>query len=126
MANANIEYSNVFDLSNEDVVNEYKNCDIVNFPSLFEGFGMPIVEGQAVGRPVVTSNISPMNEVAGAGAIRVDPTDVNAIKKAYLKVISDEDFRNNVINKGLENVQQYRLQTVAGRYIELYNEIAVK
>lgn len=126
LANANIEYSNVFDLSNEDVVNEYKNCDIVNFPSLFEGFGMPIVEGQAVGRPVVTSNISPMNEVAGAGAIRVDPTDVNAIKKAYLKVISDEDFRNNVINKGLENVQQYRLQTVAGRYIELYNEIAVK
>ncbi|MDO6810408.1 glycosyltransferase family 1 protein [Zobellia galactanivorans] len=118
-----IDYSNVRDLSNEEIVNEYKNCDIVNFPSLFEGFGMPVIEGQAVGRPVVTSNISPMKYVAGEGAVLVDPKNVQSIKKAYLRVINDADFRNGLIEKGKKNVMQFQLKSVSEMYVNLYHEI---
>ncbi len=119
----NIDYSNAFDLSNSEVVKEYEKCDIVNFPSLFEGFGMPIIEGQAVGRPVITSNISPMKDVAGDGAILVDPMAVDAIKKAYLKIINDDAFRLSVIEKGLKNVEHYQAKNIAKKYIDIYYQI---
>ncbi len=121
-----IEFSNVSNLTNEEVVREYENCDIVNFPSLFEGFGMPVVEGQAVGRPVVTSNISPMKYVAGDGALLVDPKDVQSIKKAYHKIIDDDDFRARLVQNGVKNVEQYRLQSVSDMYVGLYQEIESK
>ena len=122
----NLEYSIVSNLSNEEVVKEYENCDIVNFPSLFEGFGMPVVEGQAVGRPVVTSNISPMKYVAGDGAVMVDPRDVESIKKAYLKIINDDNFREKLIERGTENVKKFQLKAVSAMYVSLYQEIQSK
>lgn len=119
----NIQYTNVYNLSNEEVVNEYKKCDIVNFPSLFEGFGMPIIEGQAVGRPVLTSNIAPMKQVAGDGAVLVDPKNVEAISAAYLKIINDDDFRNKLVEKGSENVKRYELKNISNQYLAVYREI---
>ncbi len=119
-----LDYSNVFDLTNEEIVNEYVKSDIINFPSLFEGFGMPIIEGQAVGRIVITSNLAPMNQVAGEGAVLVNPEDVEGIKQAYLKVIGDKEFRNSIKEKGFENVKKYQLDKITKQYIELYNEIA--
>ncbi|MDE3741482.1 glycosyltransferase family 4 protein [Maribacter polysaccharolyticus] len=126
LVKCNIEYSNAFDLSNADIVKEYEKCDIVNFPSLFEGFGMPIIEGQAVGRPVITSNIAPMNQVAGEGAILVDPMNSDDIKSAYMKIITDDNLREEIIRKGLKNVKKYRVKNIANEYINLYQEIASK
>ena len=60
-----IEYSCNSNLTHRQIVDEYCKADIINFPSLFEGFGMPIIEGQAIGRVVVTSNIPPMIDIAG-------------------------------------------------------------
>ena len=57
-----IDYTNAFNLSDNEIIEEYKKCDIVNFPSTHEGFGMPIIEGQAIGRVVLTSDLSPMNQ----------------------------------------------------------------
>ena len=74
-----IDYSNAFNLTDEEILKEYLNCDIVSFPSLYEGFGMPIIEGQSVGRVVVTSNLSPMKEIAGNSAILVDPKNIESI-----------------------------------------------
>lgn len=118
-----VEYSNVFNLSNKEVVKEYENCDIVNFPSLFEGFGMPIIEGQAVGRPVLTSNILPMKSVAGEGAVLVNPKSVESIKNGYIKIITNEDFRNNLVKKGGLNVKRFQLNTVTGLYLDLYKNL---
>ncbi|KGK29325.1 glycosyltransferase family 1 protein [Cellulophaga sp. E6(2014)] len=120
------DFSNVFNLTNEEIVLEYENCDIVNFPSLFEGFGMPIIEGQAVGRIVVTSNIPPMNQVAGGGAVLVEPTDITSIKKAYKNIIASDIFREKMILKGLENVEKYKLSTITNQYTGLYNELIEK
>ena len=79
-------------LTHEEIVSEDRKADIINFPSLFEGFGMPIIEGQATGRIVITSNLSPMKEVAGNGAILVDPYSVNEIRNAYLSVIQNKRY----------------------------------
>ena len=89
-------------LSSDEVVRGYEEADIVTLVSTLEGFGMPIVEAQAVGRVVVTSNVSSMPEVAGDGACLVDPLDVSAIRAGIRKVIDDGSYRGALISWGFE------------------------
>lgn len=112
-----IEYSNGYNLSDEEIFDEYKKCDIVNFPSLYEGFGMPIVEGNAVGRVVVTSNRSPMNEIANGAAVLVNPEDVASIRKGYLEAIKNHDY---YIKKGTENAKHFQCPEIARQYLSIY------
>ncbi len=84
-----------------------RNADIFLFPSFYEGFGLPILEAQSLGTPVVTSNISSMPEVADFSAILVDPRKPEEIVEATYRLISDENFKNDIINKGLENVKRF-------------------
>lgn len=116
-----ISYSQAVNLTNEEVVREYENCDIVNFPSLDEGFGMPIIEGQAVGRVVVTSDLPPMNEIVGSSAVLVNPTNVRSILEGYKKAIAQHE---NIIYSGLENVKQYSVAKIAKEYYNVYKEVA--
>ena len=81
------DYSFASNLSDNDLLKEYQNADIINFPSCHEGFGMPIIEGQAVGRIVVTSNIEPMISVANNGAAICDPYNIESIRNTYIRVI---------------------------------------
>jgi len=118
-----IDYSIVHNLSDEQLLQEYKNADIINFPSLHEGFGMPIIEGQAIGRLVITSDIEPMKSVAGDGAILCNPYDVQSIREAYLKGITDCDYRGRIIKAGIENVKKYRLERITKQYFELYKSL---
>lgn len=118
-----IEYSNGMNLTHEEIVTEYRNADIINFPSLFEGFGMPIIEGQATGRIVITSNLSPMKEVAGNGAILINPYSAEDIRNAYLSVIQNESIREQLINEGLKNIENYKVRKVVQQYTDLYKEI---
>lgn len=118
-----IEYSNSFDLSHDEIVEEYKKADIINFPSLFEGFGMPIIEGQATGRVVITSNISPMKEVAGKGAVLVNPYSIKEIREAYQTVIENKNKREQLIKEGIKNVENYKVENISKRYSELYKMI---
>lgn len=119
-----IEYSNAVDISNEEVAKEYENCNIVNFPSTFEGFGMPVMEGQKVGRIVLTSNIAPMVDVAAGCAVIVDPFDVESIRNGYLKILgmTDEE-RQAIIDRGLENCKRFDAEVIAQKYMDIYKEI---
>lgn len=117
-----IEYSNGMNLTHEEIVTEYRNADIINFPSLFEGFGMPIIEGQATGRIVITSNLSPMKEVAGNGAILITPHSVEDIRNAYLSVIQNKSIREHLINEGLKNIENYKVGKVVQQYTDLYKK----
>ncbi|WP_430817692.1 glycosyltransferase family 4 protein [Carboxylicivirga sp. RSCT41] len=119
----NIEYTNKYQISDKELEQEYMNCDLLSFCSLNEGFGMPILEAQAIGRPVITSNLSSMPEVAGDGACFVDPYDLNSIKAGITKVIENKEYRNKLITNGLENVKRFNPQTVAGLYETLYQKI---
>ena len=108
------------DLNENQLIQEYQEADIINFPSLFEGFGMPIIEGQTVGRVVVTSNLSPMKEVAGNGAFLVNPLSVDEIRKAYSKIIASEDLRDLLIRRGVENSSYYAASKIAREYMQIY------
>lgn len=121
-----IEYSNSFDLSHYEIVEEYRKADIINFPSLFEGFGMPIIEGQAIGRIVITSDLSPMKDVAGNGAILINPYSVEDIKRAYQIIIEKKTVRDVLIDEGLRNVEKFKVENISRKYIDLYNEINEK
>lgn len=115
-----IDFNNRFHISDNDIVDEYCKADIISFPSLFEGFGMPIIEGQAIGRPVVTSNIEPMLSVAGGAAILVDPFDIDSIRNGLCKHCK-EDLQA-IIQKGLENVKCYTSENIAIEYMNIYNQ----
>ena len=119
----NIRYKNFYNLNFDEVINLYKQADIICFASLYEGFGLPIVEGQATGRPVITSNICSMPEVAGNGALFIDPYSIVEYRKAILSLIADEDLRNDLIDKGRVNVLRFDNQTISNAYLTLYKEI---
>jgi len=122
-----IDYSNAFDLSDDEIINEYKNADIVAFPSLFEGLGMPILEGQAIGRVVLTSNIPPMNRIAGNSAYFLNnPLDENEYKIAVVKIINDSQLQNKLIQAGINNVRKYTINESVSKYMNLYGQIINK
>lgn len=110
-------------LSRDEVVALYQSCDLVCFVSTYEGFGMPILEAQAVGRPVLTSDISPMREVAGEGALKVDPFDVSAIRGGLMRLLEDTGLREDLIKEGFLNVAEYSAKAVAAQYAALYCEV---
>ena len=122
--NNNIQVQISFELSLEELVEKYTAADIVLFPSLYEGFGMLIIEANAAGRPVITSNMSPMTEVAGKAACFVDPYDIASIRQGIVKVTEDDDFRAAIVENGLANARLYRLERVVENYLDLYKEFS--
>ena len=119
----NISYRNEKRVDSDAMRDEYRKADIVSFCSMFEGFGLPIIEAQAMRTPLVTSNIEPMKSVAGDGAMLVDPRDPAEIRQAIESIIGDSRLRENMVERGLENVKRFEPAAIARRYAELYEEI---
>ncbi|MDR2009378.1 MAG: glycosyltransferase [Bacteroidales bacterium] len=115
-----ISYSTISNLSDEEIVQEYKKCDVVCFCSVYEGFGMPIIEGNAVGRCVITSFIPPMTEIAADAACFVNPHDSSSIEKGFRKIILDAGYRNQLIERGRKNSDKFQPCNAASSYIKLY------
>lgn len=84
-----------------------RNADVFLFPTLYEGFGIPILEAQSVGVPVVTSDVSSLPEVAADGAMYVDPLNVKSIAEGIRKVLSDQALRDGIIEKAAHNVNRF-------------------
>ena len=123
LAASGLPFENSFDLSGAQMAQAYVACDIVGFASLYEGFGMPVIEGQATGRVVVTSNLAPMTEVAADGACLVDPLNVESIRTGIERVTKDAAYREQLIAAGLRNVERFRPAAIAAMYLELYREV---
>jgi len=119
-----IDYLYQSGLTEEEMLQKYREADIISFASTYEGFGMPILEAQATGRVVVTSNLSSMPEVAGEGACLVDPFSEQAIRQGILKVIENDRYREELITKGFENIKRYQPDYIARQYLELYKQTA--
>lgn len=119
----NIKFEWKSDLTRQEVYECYKKCDILFFASEYEGFGVPILEAQTVGRPVITSTISSMPDVAGDAALLVDPFSVDEIKNALFTLREDSELRSALIKKGIENVKRYSLKTISMQYFNVYKEL---
>ncbi len=100
-------------VSDEDKFYLMANADVFLFPTFYEGFGLPILEAQSVGMPVVTSNVSSMPEVAGNSAVLVDPKNTNEIAEAVYKLISNESYKNDIIEKGYNNIKRFSWEKCA-------------
>ncbi|MFP5220282.1 MAG: glycosyltransferase family 4 protein [Actinomycetes bacterium] len=111
------------DLSDDDVVRAYREADLLLFPSTSEGFGVPVLEAQASGRPVVTSDRSPMREVSGGAAVLVDPEDVASIRAGVRRVLDEPARRDALVRDGLRNVEAYRPAAVAAEYAAVYRDV---
>jgi glycosyltransferase involved in cell wall biosynthesis len=123
LKNKNIFYQIRNKLSESEMRDAYGRADIIIFPSVHEGFGLPIIEAQATGRPVLTSRLEPMVSVAGGAACLVDPYHADSIRSGLLRIIGDESFRNELVERGFENVKRFQLSEVTRQYSDLYLEL---
>ncbi len=107
----------------EALIRFYNAADVMLAPSLYEGFGLTILEAMACGTPVITSNVSSLPEVAGDGAILVNPTDIEAITQHIFHLQKDFAYRQNLINQGLTKAKIFTWQQNAEDMARLYKEI---
>lgn len=110
-------------IPDEDLVAIYNLAAAALLPSFYEGFGLPILEAQACGTPVITSNISSMPEVAGEGALLVDPYNVGGIEESLKNITSDQKLRNELVDKGFENIKRFSWKKVAQDTVNVYESI---
>jgi glycosyltransferase involved in cell wall biosynthesis len=110
-------------ISREELRTLYSFASCFVFPSVYEGFGIPLLEAMACGAPVVCSNSSSLPEVAGNAAIMVDPYDIDGFSVAMEKVIENGDLRNNMIQNGLERVKQFSWEKAARETLQVYEKI---
>ena len=96
-----------------------KNADVFLFPTLYEGFGIPVLEAQSVGVPIVASRTSSLPEVAGLGAVFVDPESVESIADGIQRVLSDKGLRDDIIAKGIKNIERFSWQKCAEEVVSL-------
>jgi len=115
-----IDYSSEYNINQDGMQRAYEESDLLLFASTLEGFGMPILEAQTVGRPVITSNISSMPEVAGDAACLVDPYSVESIRAGVMSVTGDAAYRESIVSKGFENCRRFSAPQVARQYEALY------
>ena len=123
ITSSGVFFTSVSALSEAALVEEYCNCDIVSLVSTYEGFGLPIIEAQATGRPVVTSSILSMPEVAGLGACLVDPYSVDDIRSAFAKLRDDDIYREKVVTAGFENIRRFSATSIAAAYGKIYTSL---
>jgi len=110
-------------LSIEELELLYGSASVLVYCSLYEGFGLPIVDSFACGVPVVTSNVSAMPEIGGDAALYVNPRDVLDIRNKLKEVMEDKDLREDLIKKGLTQVKKFSWEKTAQQTVEVYKEL---
>jgi glycosyltransferase involved in cell wall biosynthesis len=107
-------------LSQTDLQLLYSFADVLVFPSLYEGFGMPVLEAMACGTPVITSKTTALGEVAGDAAMLVDPSNARELADAITHAIEDEALRASLKAKGFARAKQFSWSQSAAQMCQLY------
>jgi glycosyltransferase involved in cell wall biosynthesis len=101
----------------------YSAATVFAFPSLYEGFGMPVLEAMACGTPVLTSNLSALPEVAGDAGLLVDPYDADAISTGLAELLESQSRREELSRRGLERARRFTWHQVAEQTLHVYRQI---
>ena len=104
----------------EELPKLYSGADLFVYPSLYEGFGLPLLEAMACGCPVITSNVSSLPEVVGDAGILVDPLDVNGLADMMYKVLNNEDVREKMVKKGSKRAKMFSWERCAEETLRVY------
>ena len=100
-------------ISDKEKKTLYENCSVFVFPSLSEGFGIPLLEAFDSEAPVITSNVTSLPEVAGNGAILVKPTSINEISKGITRILTDNQYAMSLVRNGKKQVEIYRWKSAS-------------
>jgi len=106
-------------VADEDVPALYREAALFAFPSLYEGFGLPVLEAMACGVPVVCSNTSSLPEVAGSAALLVDPLDVDALSGAMCRALEDDALRRTMVKRGLAQAAHFTWKRSARQLLDV-------
>ncbi len=110
-------------VDDEDLPALYSAAALFAFPSLYEGFGLPVLEAMACGTPVVTSNTSSLIEVGGDAAWLIEPTSVDAIAHAMHRILEDADLRQQLVQRGFQQARRFTWDKAASQLKEIYERI---
>ena len=119
----NISFKNYSNINNEQLLSIYSKSDILVFPSLYEGFGMPLIEANSLGIPVITSNISPMKDICRHSGLLINPYNYNNLKSKILLLMNDKELRRKMVMKGKINARKYNSSLIAKKFLELYKKL---
>lgn len=112
------------EISNEELALLYKYAKVFVYPSIFEGFGIPVIEAIASGIPVITSNSSCLKETGGDAALYCDPNNHEDLANSILNIISNNSLRNKLIENGKEHIKKFTPEVFAKNIMNIYKELA--
>ena len=110
-------------VKHEDLNLLYCGTEAFLFPSLYEGFGIPVLEAMAAGVPVMTSNVSSLPEVGGEAAYYVDPSDIDQISRGIYRLAEEPQLRRELIEKGFKQIQKFSWRRTVEQTLEVYEEL---
>lgn len=111
-------------LSNEEVGPFIRNCKVFVYPSLYEGFGMPVLEAMACGAATITTNSSSLKEVAGSGALLFEPGDVAGLEKILISLLDNQELSSQMSAKALVRSQDFTWKKCAQVHLDAYENVA--
>ena len=109
-------------LSDDEITGLYNACEFFVYPSLYEGFGLPVIEAMACGAPVITSSSSSLAEIAGGAAVLINPEDPQELADAMLRVAGNRSLREGLACASVEKAKKYDWRNTALKTIETYGE----
>ena len=111
------------DVTREQLICLYQESICLVYPSLYEGFGIPILEAMSLAVPVITTATSSIPEVAGDAALYVNPTDIKELRDAMARMLQNPELRSDLSNRGLRRAQLFSWKKTAEQYLELYFQV---
>ncbi|MGZ6298775.1 MAG: glycosyltransferase family 4 protein [Parachlamydiaceae bacterium] len=113
-------------LTDSEIMSLYEEADIFVYPSLYEGFGLPVLEAMACGCPIVASNVFSLPEVVGEAGMLVDPYDVDMIARALSAVLENDELKREMSRKGIEQAQKFSWERAGVELLAVCREVAEK
>jgi glycosyltransferase involved in cell wall biosynthesis len=110
-------------ISNEDLPALVAGAKLLTLPALYEGFGIPALEAMASGVPTVVSNLSSLPEIVGDAGVLIDPNSVDSLAEGLLKVLTDNNLRQQMIAKGLERSKKFTWENTARKTLEVLESL---